>query len=538
MKRSDNSDKKALNANNLEDLPRRLGRYMLIKSLDGGGMTEVYAARVAEEVGPGRMLVIKILPKSSIDDLDAEARFIEEARLVLNFTHGNITAAFEFGREGGRPFLVMEYVPGPSLRHLLDSIGKAGQALRTEDALFIVREVSRALGYAHSFSYESGDAKGIVHRDVSPENILISTSGQVKLTDFGIAEFMRLSAGGPIWGKAAYIAPEVASGEPPSPASDLYSLGAVLYECLCGKPPFIGANDDETLELARTSEPGPLSAQMGTIPAELDSCLLRLLSKNPSERPLSASAVELEISSLLGNANLSYTEPELAETVRRHFSSESQVDSATGDFMRAGLLQAGVELNGTETTGELIATRTVPLGGTTEKKSKFWSAGRSLWLAAITVAVLAAVVYVSFQTNETDRSEDAAPRTIDSAEIVDNAASGRLRSPFLKSSASEAVEPRTEANAPKKPALRKAAKPKEQVKEKEESWGWLNINSYPWSYVSVDGKKLDGHTPHRRIKLKSGVHTLQFENPQLKLKASKKVDVKAWEETTFGIKLE
>jgi serine/threonine-protein kinase len=224
-------------------------------------MTEVYAARLAEEVGPGRLLVIKILPKSLKDDPAAEARFLEEARIILNITHGNITAAFEFGREDGRPFLVMEYVPGPSLRRLLDSRTRnAGRQLNLQDSLFISREVCRALSYAHSFSDHTGSGKGIIHRDLSPGNILISTTGQVKLSDFGIAEFMHGGFFGPVWGKAPYVAPEVASGSAPSPASDLYSLGTVLYECLTGVPPILGENDKETLKLVTTVQPEPPSA--------------------------------------------------------------------------------------------------------------------------------------------------------------------------------------------------------------------------------------------------------------------------------------
>lgn len=126
-------------------------------------MTEVYAARLAQEVGPGRLLVIKLLPLSYQDNPDAEVRFLEEARIVMNLTHGNITAAFEFGRAEGRPFLVMEYVPGPSLHRLLDACAAAGDRLRVQDSLFIIAEVCRALSYAHSFSERNSGQRGIVH---------------------------------------------------------------------------------------------------------------------------------------------------------------------------------------------------------------------------------------------------------------------------------------------------------------------------------------------------------------------------------------
>ena len=116
-------------------LPRRLGRYILLRELHGGGMTEVYNARFAKEIGPVRPLVIKLLPQGTESDTNAEARFLEEARIVLNLTHGNIATAFEFSRAEGRPFLVMEYIPGPSLKSLIRSARKQNQPLQQNKLL-------------------------------------------------------------------------------------------------------------------------------------------------------------------------------------------------------------------------------------------------------------------------------------------------------------------------------------------------------------------------------------------------------------------
>ncbi|MCP4199803.1 MAG: serine/threonine protein kinase [Proteobacteria bacterium] len=516
-------------------LPRQLGRYVLLSRLHGGGMTEVYAARLAEEVGPGRLLVIKILPKSRKDDPEAEARFLEEARIILNMTHGNITAAFEFGREDGRPFLVMEYVPGPSLRRLLDSRQNTRRQLNLQDSLFISREVCRALSYAHSFSDHAGSGKGIIHRDISPGNILISTAGQVKLSDFGIAEFVHGGFFGPLWGKAAYVAPEVASGGAPSPASDLYSLGTVLYECLTGAPPIIGNNDKETLKLVSTDQPKPPSIIRTELSTELDIHLLRLLKKDPQQRPSSASELEVELTTMLGNAGPSYTEPDLAKTVQQYFSAEDFSVQTPKENLRSSILQAGVALHGGETTEDLLATKTVPLDGQTKTAHKKFidltvkteqKKGRSRNWLRVGLLLILFIVTAVFALNQIEQTEKQ--RTSIGNRV--KAHSSRSSTASLKTDG-------------QKPAQEKAPRTKERIGENNQvpeaaEWGWLNINSYPWSYVSVDGKKLSGHTPYSKIKLPTGTHVLIFENPQLGLKTTKKVTIKAWEESNIGVRLE
>ncbi|MCP4606127.1 MAG: serine/threonine protein kinase [Proteobacteria bacterium] len=551
MNKSENRDKK-------ESLPRRLGRYILLSRLHEGGMTEVYAARLADEVGPGRLLVIKILPQSSKDNPDAEVRFLREARIVLNLTHGNITAAFEFGREQGRPFLVMEYVPGPSLRRLLDMAEEAGCLLKVQDSLFIVREIFRAMSYAHSFSHRDSTEQGIVHRDISPDNILISTAGQVKLTDFGIAQYSHRPLQDSGWGKAAYIAPEVALGNSPTSASDIYSLGSVLYECLTGVPPLKGDNNEETLKLVMSSTPRPPSALRKDIPDELDRYILRLLSKNPEQRP-SASEAEVEMRSLLAEMHFSYAEPTLAETVVKYFPNEDHINSTSYGHIREGMLRAGVALDGSETTGQLIAEGTIPLNGARGVQPEIKSSlsnplsNRYLLLGSATLIVLSVITILGLGSRESQTP--AASNKHDALE--ERVTSTAVSPPLIRTTAPEENHLNEVSNKKEEPPrktdkkIRREKKSKDviarkidkengrvkKIDSKETQWGWLNINSYPWSYVSVDGKSLNGHTPYRKVKLISGNHTLIFENPKLGLKVTKNVNVRSWEETNIGVRL-
>ncbi len=530
-------------------LPRRLGRYILLSRLHEGGMTEVYAARLAEEVGPGRLLVIKLLPQSSKDDPDEEVRFLEEARIVLNLTHGNITAAFEFGRAEERPFLVMEYVPGPSLGRLLDSCSKQKRLLEIQDSLFITREVFRALNYAHSFSDRTGKGHGLVHRDISPDNILISTAGQVKLTDFGIAQFMQRGLLTPVWGKAAYIAPEVVAGNPPTPASDMYSLGAVLYECLVGFPPFKGETDEETLSLVRTQTPAAPSTLREDVSEALDRHVLSLLSKDPDERPFPASEAEIEIGSLLSDAHSSYTEPALAKAVSQYFPADESFGDVRGDFGQAGLSQ-----------DDQLAGRTVPLGDENgaPPKQEGASSKTPIVFGVVALVVLVAALILGIRLWD-DKPPPPAPiatavpvesnekHPIPAAPVSSDAGSPALKA--IKPVENDTLKkdpPRRHPRTVRSKKMNKSGvvhkgptggqQKKPDVAETE--WGWLNINSYPWSYVSVDGRKLDGHTPYSRVKLTRGSHTLVFTNPDLGLKATRKVIVKSWEETSIGARLE
>lgn len=526
-------------------------------------MTEVYAARLAQEVGPGRILVIKILPTTPQDDPEAEARFLEEARIVLNLTHGNITAAFEFGRDEGRPFLVMEYVPGPSLHRLLDHLKKHGRRLQIQDALFISREICRALSYAHTFAVPGGGSRGLVHRDISPDNILISVSGHVKLTDFGIAQFSRSWHQGTLWGKAAYIAPEVITGEPPIPSSDIYSLGAVLYECLTGRTPFVGKNDAETLDLVRARAPEPPSALRKDCPEEVDTLVLKLLSKDQNERP-SASSLVIQLTQLLANINGNYAEPSLAQAVSDYFSEDDYLTPASGQQIRAMVLEAGGQLRG-EDTSEIITGKTVPLddsvqslGPSSSRKTRSNKGPVILTAAAaaLVLIVLSALFLYSNRGHEilkehpqiTLPEQGRRGSALGSGGLSENRPVARPgeHNPASPISSQKVEQPSTgepelQKNVPLTESNEKSDEKNREGSLKKHSgvkFGWVNINSYPWSYVTVDGKNLEGHTPHKRVKLKAGKHILLFENHGLGLKASKTIQVKAQEEISVGVRLE
>jgi len=248
-------------------------RYLLTERIAGGGMGEVWAAN--DEV-LGRPVAVKILRREYADDPTFLERFRAEARHAAGLSHTGIAAVYDYGEDDGSPFIVMELVPGEALSAAMAREG----ALAPERTLDIVGQAALALQVAHD--------GGVIHRDVKPGNLLLTPDGTVKITDFGIAratDSVPLTLTGAIMGTAYYISPEQASGESVTPASDVYSLGIVAYECLTGRRPFDG-NTPVNVALAQVREEPP--ALPAGIPEPVAALVMRMLAKDPADRPASA----------------------------------------------------------------------------------------------------------------------------------------------------------------------------------------------------------------------------------------------------------
>jgi serine/threonine-protein kinase len=248
-------------------------RYQLLQTLGSGGTAVVYRAR---DLMLERQVAIKVLRPDFTRDESFRERFRQEAKSAANITHPNIVTVHDFGLDHDRLFIVMEYVPGTDLKTVIRQHGP----FAVEDAIPLILQACAGLGYAHR--------SGIIHCDVKPHNMLVTPEGQLKVTDFGIA---RALAGihpdeksEVVWGSPQYFSPEQASGSAPSPASDVYSLGVVLYEMLTGKLPL---NAETATELARMHrDVPPISPRKvnPSIPVDLERILLKVLAKEPSAR--------------------------------------------------------------------------------------------------------------------------------------------------------------------------------------------------------------------------------------------------------------
>ncbi len=257
----------------MEAKPLLNKRYQLFEPLGRGGMAVVYRAR---DLNLERYVAIKVLREDYSSDPDFQDRFRQEARAAANLSHPNIITVHDFGLDGGQLFIVMEYVSGMDLKTMIQKHGR----FSLEEGLPLMIQACSGVGYAHR--------AGLVHCDVKPQNILVTPDQRLKVGDFGIARALSTihpdEQSDVVWGSPQYYAPEQAAGGAPSPASDVYSLGIILYEMLSGKLPF---SADTAAELARMhleDQPPLISTRVPGIPPALEQILLKVLSKEPSAR--------------------------------------------------------------------------------------------------------------------------------------------------------------------------------------------------------------------------------------------------------------
>lgn len=265
----------------------RLGRYTLLAPVARGGMGTIWAAR---DGAAGPLVAVKTLHAEGANDPALRSMFLDEARVATAVRHPNVCHVVEAGEDRGTLYLAMEWIEGDAL-HTIVAKGleqPGGGAFPEEVALRVVRHLARALAAAHALSDTKGQPLGLVHRDVSPHNVLLSVDGQVKLIDFGIAKTrQRLSQttrSGVIKGKLKYMAPEQVDGGDVDLRADVWALGAVLYECLAGQRPFAGRGIGRMLrDVLRP--PSPLGPLAGDAPATLVDAAMSALTFDRNARP-------------------------------------------------------------------------------------------------------------------------------------------------------------------------------------------------------------------------------------------------------------
>ncbi|MCP3139673.1 serine/threonine protein kinase [Pyxidicoccus xibeiensis] len=298
-----------------------LGRYELVSELGHGGMAKVYRARVAGPGGFEKTLVVKcILPHLAQDPQFVEM-FLSEARLAARLNHPNLVQIFDFGESEGAYFLAMEYIDGPTLRALLRRLHGQEQRVPYPLCARIASSVCEGLTFAHEFcDPDTGEAMRMVHRDVSPDNILLTRSGNVKLVDFGIAKATSQAPQtqvGTLKGKVPYMAPEQLRNEPLAPSSDVYSLGVVLYEMVAGAKPFEAANDAALMHAILYEPFIPLAARREDVPQPLQYIVQRALAKDRTKRYASCREMQADLDRYLLSCGHPVGTQQLAQLISR-----------------------------------------------------------------------------------------------------------------------------------------------------------------------------------------------------------------------------
>jgi serine/threonine protein kinase len=262
-------------------------RYQLQERLGTGGMAMVYRAH---DLTLERTVAIKILRKDFSNDPSFRQRFHQEAKAAANLSHPNIVTVHDFGLYSDQLFIVMEFVPGNDLKKLL----KERNNFKPTEAIELITQACAGIGYAHR--------AGLVHCDIKPQNMLITPDNRLKVVDFGIARLMATISpdeqSDVVWGSPQYFSPEQAAGMAPSPASDVYSLGVVLYEILTGRLPFVASTADELARLHRESLPPSPRRFNPSISIPLEQVLLKILAKEPASRYRTADQLGRVLTSL------------------------------------------------------------------------------------------------------------------------------------------------------------------------------------------------------------------------------------------------
>lgn len=314
--------------------PLIFGKYKLLEPLGQGGMAEVYKALSVGAAGFQRPVVIKrILPSLSSNRQFVEM-FIKEASIAASLDHPNIVQVFDLGEDEGDLFMVLEYVPGLDLGTVAQHYKDKGKRLPHQLVAYVAVDMCKALECAHGFHDASGKPAPVIHRDVSPQNVLLSMNGGVKLADFGLAMALtdnRITMPGIIKGKLGYLSPEQAAGALQlDTRSDLFSLGVVLHEAIAGRRLFVGRSPAETMKRIQEAKVPGLGNFVKDIPEALEEIIRSLLSRNPDERPNSAIEVRRSLAQYLRRVHPPVDATTLAGVVRHTFHERAEGEGISG----------------------------------------------------------------------------------------------------------------------------------------------------------------------------------------------------------------
>jgi serine/threonine-protein kinase len=272
----------------------QFGKYELTEKMASGGMAEVFRAQLTGDSGFRKELAVKCILAQHSRSPEFVRLFINEARVAARLRHANIVQIFDFGEASGRHYIAMELVEGWNLRQVQQRTALRGIEIPDPLAVHIVAESLKALHYAHNLLDENDVPLNIVHRDVTPHNILLSSSGEVKLADFGIAKAAittGVTAQGHVRGKLTYMAPEQIKGEPLTQKADIFSLGTILFELCTGRKLYESRKGHQLAARVRQANVPPLS-RFGPIPAELEDAAMAMLSRSPDARPDALQAMQ------------------------------------------------------------------------------------------------------------------------------------------------------------------------------------------------------------------------------------------------------
>ncbi|HEX6277849.1 MAG TPA: serine/threonine-protein kinase [Polyangiaceae bacterium] len=420
-----------------------LGRYELLLPVAAGGMAMVWAARLKGSRGFHKIVAVKtMLPKLS-EDAQFEKMFLDEATLASRIHHPNVVEVLDLGEQNGVLFIAMEWVDGVPLNQLMKAA--KGTGIPGPVAIHIITHAAEGLHSAHELKDDDGRMVGLVHRDVSPQNILVGFDGFTKMLDFGLAKATMLGDGatraGQLKGKISYMAPEQVRGDSLDRRADIFALGVVLYAVSTGKHPFRRESEGATLFTISSPDPAPAPSRFMQYPPDLEAVLMKAISKDPDKRYSTAIEFARALENTLPEAERVHGGERVSEFIKQLLGAHQEAQrAALVDALRradrASLLPASATLEGLSASSGVSSVSTVGITQSLlpERDHGFRRGSRarmSIWLAGIAIVVGTIAFLIARRPSP--------PKP---------AAATGLASALTKTTAVEAPAPRVEPTAP------------------------------------------------------------------------------------------
>jgi len=519
-----------------------VGRYVIRRKLAEGGMAEIFLAQSHGPEGFEKQVVIKRIRAALADDPSFVQMFIAEARVASKLNHANVVHIFDFDRHEDSYYLAMEYVRGKSLAEVHRRSRSLGRPMPPVLAAQIGLEVARGLGYAHRLNVH-GQPVGLVHRDVTPHNVLLSYEGAVKLTDFGIAKASnRASTAGMLKGKFAYMSPEQSRGEPVDARTDLFALGISLWELLTGARLFDGDSDLAVLRAVQERDIVAPSTLNPDVEPPLSDAIMSALERDPSRRVQSAAELERRLLTYVIHATRTPEDTDVGRFVRALFPDDAAAEEDTdpavplqlvsrsqptagapsargaavqdtrreseGRLLQQTLPSAGKAVPGDEAfaptqtpaarrfsaataPGQGSAVTHAPGGPDTRELAAELGGGRGrLKLAVLGVAVVLGGGAIAFVAGQREPHSDPGPAATPLAAVPSPPAVPAVGVPAPSPPPAATATARTAAVAP----------------------GFLLVTAQPWGKLFVDGKFVADVEEPRQVPLPPGTHTVRVQN--------------------------
>lgn len=484
-----------------------LERYKIIKRIGAGGMGEIFLGEQISSEFLRRKVILKTVLREHMDNPNSLDEFFEEARVLAALNHPNVVSIYDITQWGDNPIIVMEYIDGVNLSLVLRMALAKEESIPTPLSTHIIREAAQGLAFAHAAKDTDGQALNLVHRDISPGNIMLRSDGIAKILDFGIAKAedrATMTSSGNIKGKLNYMSPEQLNEEDLDHRTDQFALGIVFWQLCTQAPMFKGCRNDEIVRRISFGEIDTPSKVNPGVPKELEAIIMKMLSLKPDERYEDCSALADALKVYLDKAHPGTSAKDVAEFITPMIEQERREAEDSMDEAAQKLAAFSQSLSTNHGTRRL-------------KKRKRIIAGM-----ALSLVVMIGLVVVLIAGEKKEFNSVKAP------------VSGTKKLALESLLPPKGVEPVDTRSAQRqivsKPILRNP-----EIKAVS-GQGLLTVNTKPWSQLWVDGK-LQGVTPLYQVKLKAGERTLVFKNTKLGLEVRKKVNLKPGQESKLFFKL-